>query len=281
LSTPTTTASTIDATANDTGGIGVGWTFIAGLVIVSIVAVLAAVIADAPSGEEYGDAAAIIALITFTAVGIERSVEIFWTIVGSKAGQYWPLTQLSRQLKTLSEGLDARIEPLYRSVDEQLESLKDDHGSLSEEVSATRERLTRLQVEIDRLRQGNAENLSVRRATDLVSRYVAEAATVLPANDQEIEAISRLLGSMEQFVDSFADNPGRRLISLWLGIVLGIVVAAWLQLDLFLATLGTDASMRNVIITGVVIGLGSNPAHEIIRAIQEVKESRKAATASA
>jgi hypothetical protein len=122
------------------------------------------------------------------------------------------------------------------------------------------------------------------------------------------------------FLATFKDNPGRRLLSIYAGCVLGLVVAGLLGLDVFRAVLdepaggataqvaryasapgrpeaaaadehhgigdwpgsawdwlreATDFEHIGVALTGLVIGLGSNPTHEVIRVLQEYKKTRK------
>jgi hypothetical protein len=60
--------------------------------------------------------------------------------------------------------------------------------------------------------------------------------------------------------------------------MLGLILAGVFGLDVFQAVLeGAKESQKKwqIIFTGLMIGLGSNPTHEVIRAIQEYKKSRK------
>lgn len=96
------------------------------------------------------------------------------------------------------------------------------------------------------------------------------------ANLPNLNAAAAIAGTaidgLQNFIASFKDNPGRRLISIYLGVILGLTVAGYFGLDLFQAVLKDTAQSTNhlnIIITGVVVGLGSNPTHEVIRALQE------------
>lgn len=100
------------------------------------------------------------------------------------------------------------------------------------------------------------------------------------------QAAGVALSGLGDLVASFSDNPGKRLLSLLLGALAGVVVAGVLGLDLFTAVLGTpDADGRlvatawGVIFTGIVMGLGSSPTHEVVKALQEYKQRNKKATA--
>jgi hypothetical protein len=84
-------------------------------------------------------------------------------------------------------------------------------------------------------------------------------------------------------VATFKDNPGRRLISIYVGAVFGLLVSGMLSLDLFAAALQRPTATigpswlphLGIVLTGLVMGLGSNPTHEVIRAVQEFKKSLK------
>src|SRR5207244_2208268 len=100
------------------------------------------------------------------------------------------------------------------------------------------------------------------------------------------------VSGLTDFVATFKDNPGRRLYSVLLGVVIGVLVAAVFGLDLFAAiqsapvaagapavksgSLFDPLPSLGIAVTGLVMGLGSNPTHEVIRAIQEFKKAKKA-----
>src|SRR5262249_40376188 len=87
------------------------------------------------------------------------------------------------------------------------------------------------------------------------------------------------ISDLSSFASTFTDNPARKLISLYLGAVLGLAIATFAHLDLFRADgiLNTPIGGFHcgVALTGVVMGLGSNPAHEVIKAIQEFKNNQR------
>jgi hypothetical protein len=79
-------------------------------------------------------------------------------------------------------------------------------------------------------------------------------------------------------VNSLADNPGRRILSIYLGALMGLVVAVILGLDVFAAVLGTVSTglKYGVAATGLVMCLGSSPTHEVIKVLQTIKQNQKA-----
>lgn len=125
-------------------------------------------------------------------------------------------------------------------------------------------------------------------------RYILDdAASEIGA---KVNVAIKALGGLSDFVASFADNPGRRLISLGLASILGLIVAGAFRLDIFNAILAPASGNApvplhsadhlwflpiaysiypGVILTGFLLGLGSAPTHEVIRVLQEYKNSQK------
>lgn len=107
--------------------------------------------------------------------------------------------------------------------------------------------------------------------------------------------------SVGSFIATFKDNPGKRLLSLELGALAGLAVAGMLGVDVFRAVLSPDskadiafnwptsidgiwswivtAPFLGVAATGLLLGLGSNPTHEVIGALQQYKIDKKVAGA--
>jgi len=90
------------------------------------------------------------------------------------------------------------------------------------------------------------------------------------------------------FLGTFTDNPGRRLLSIQIGVFAGILVAAIGGLDVVAGVQNQDVTdplklvpmtIGGVIFTGLMMGLGSSPTHEVIQTLQQYKRQRKAASA--
>lgn len=76
-------------------------------------------------------------------------------------------------------------------------------------------------------------------------------------------------------------------MSLIIGAGIGWAVAAGMSLDLFHAILRTSTDWKGtllwghidlrpgVLFTGLVIGLGANPTHEVVGMLKQIKQSRK------
>jgi hypothetical protein len=115
-----------------------------------------------------------------------------------------------------------------------------------------------------------------------------DIATRYPKIKTNVDQATAAVTAVDSFVDSLNDNPGRRIISIYVGMLLGVAVAVVLALDVFNATLGTvlqsaipgwaDHSFKwGVVVTGLVMGLGSNPTHELIKALQTYKQNQQTA----
>jgi hypothetical protein len=99
---------------------------------------------------------------------------------------------------------------------------------------------------------------------------------------------NKVLAGVNEFVQTFEDNPARRLLSLYASVVIGIVAAGILGLDAIQAVFGGVPSGSlagkayawlpgiGAAVTGLAMGAGATPAHEFIKALKEVKQGNKA-----
>jgi hypothetical protein len=113
---------------------------------------------------------------------------------------------------------------------------------------------------------------------DSTFKYLKAVHEDLTQISKESEAY---ISSISDFVATFKDNPARRLISIVIGAILGLVVAGFMRLDIVAAAGGIEFGNNGlgnglgVAITGLLVGLGSSPTHEAVRALQKYKESKK------
>jgi hypothetical protein len=142
---------------------------------------------------------------------------------------------------------------------------------------------------------------------DAVRAQQALAEEYVKANDpaarvgHAVLVAGQAVDSVGSFIATFKDNPGKRLLSLELGALAGLAVAGMLGVDLFKAVLSPDsktdivfnwptsidgiwnwivtAPFVGVATTGLLLGLGSNPTHEVIGALQQYKIDKKIAGA--
>jgi len=271
------------------------------LVIVSTILVLGLAILVA-SGSKAGlfpeptdlspeASAAILALVTSTAVGIERVIETFWTIAGQATNNTrWPLTVVAGRLEGLVSDMNESLEPFVKEVQEGVESAQNAGEQVTEELKTARKRIEDIKGQMSELQALAPNNPRVRSAAAAASRGIGYLEGQYPGLRQTAQGFNRAVSQVDDFLNSFNDNPARRLISIYLGAFIGLLVAGVLGLDLIGATLGEDPfgtgpdqpwwdeALPNLgaAATGLVMGLGASPTHELIKTLQETKKARKA-----
>ena len=120
------------------------------------------------------------------------------------------------------------------------------------------------------------------------SAFFASSSPILAAHPSlqaelgaDVDLAGGLLGVGQGILEEFKDNPGRKVISIYFGAILGIAVATIAEVDVFHATENHDVlGALAVPLTGILMGLGANPTHEVIAALKTYKESMKQSTAA-
>lgn len=236
------------------------------------------------------DAAAALAMIGAASVGIERVTEMMWTALGSFLGEWWPLSIVRKQVEDLENDLDPVVGKFYTEASGALDLAAaagkfttEELANAQAELATQRENLLAQLTELRKLAPDSqrAQLLSVtaKQKVDLVEAKFADFSDEVQRAVNEAKQSITALGD---FVATFKDNPGKRLISIWAGMLLGLGAAAFLGLDVFTAALGPEGvavaaepDPIGVVATGLVIGLGAGPTHEVVRVLQEVKKARK------
>jgi hypothetical protein len=103
-----------------------------------------------------------------------------------------------------------------------------------------------------------------------------------PELKNDVDTAIQAVKNAADFVESFKENPGKRLISIYLCMLLGLGVSRIMGLDMFQAVfaesaaLGTATALHwGVALTGMIMGIGASPIHEVIQILQEVKLNRQ------
>lgn len=253
------------------------WIVAIGLAITIIPFGIVAYIAR-PSNSNVTDTVGTLALIGGVAVGIERVLEIFWTALGSsRLGTYWPMDVINKQMKDLENGLVDAKGPL-----KEIEtSLRNAAGKDSEGKTPAGKALGEISTAIKTI-QDLKNNLPVgeQRANLIAVTAMQGISKINKIDPKQIETLTPIANqsivALADFAASFKDNPGKRTISIFVGGFLGIAIAGLFGLDVFKAILGTTlAAGLGVALTGLVMGLGSNPTHEIINLLQAIKTNRQ------
>jgi len=289
-----------------------------GLTLALFVAiVLVYFLAPAANGR-FKDAAAALAFITGAAIAIERVIEGFWTFVGGVSSGYWPLKQIREQVNRMEDELDTALSSTVTHVTTALTAAGKSVAEVDAAAADLNARLTQTKQGLERVRSLAPDNQRAQMLATLAARNLAYVQEKYPEVKAAAGSAAATIDGLQDFVSSFKDNPGRRMISLYLGAMLGLAVAGSFGLDVFeaamqapetaatvaaapqrtastaavgpvetapavrdTAAVGTrgrvpDRGKRwQIILTGLIMGLGSSPTHEVIRAIQEYKKTRK------
>lgn len=261
--------------------------------LVAIVAgsvILSVVISEDPNAGFASDTA----LLTFAAavaVGIERTLEMFWTLVSqSKLGGWWPLKHVGEAFEEVEKETNKLLGDIIEQAKSALEQAKGAAGQANDVIAEIdgglallKDRKGELDAKFDnakKLAPGSSRLALVTEVKDdaiatlgavsgVLERATGQARTGLDGANRSIELALDI-------VESFDDNPARRVASLILGASLGILLAGYFGLNIFAATLGEEVAVVSgiggVLITGIVVGFGASPTHEIIKGLQRFKD---------
>jgi hypothetical protein len=267
------------------------------LVATAVVAGLAYLVGhySGPVNAGFKDGTAVVALASAVALGIERVIETVWTVVSFVGGGWWPMNIVRRQVDTMVDQLNGALTPVYDQSEVAIRRLQTAGTWNENEVQAALGELRGMRARVQELQRLAPDN----QRAQLIGSAALQGINLLnqryPEVDKGTKIATQAIAGLTDFVGTFKDNPARRLISLYLGVVIGLAVSGVLGLDLFQAVLlgsGTTAGTfalfgpgepfhLGVAATGVVLGLGANPTHEVIRLLQEIKKSSATRTAPA
>jgi hypothetical protein len=148
-------------------------------------------------------------------------------------------------------------------------------------------RIARTQAQQQAQARGASDEEAERASAQAALAVISDVLSADPARTigTAVNLAQQGIQGVTDFVASFKDNPGRRLVSLYVAAFIGVIVAGFLRLDVFQAVLSAPpdgvadttaatAFQWGIVLTGLLMGLGSNPTHEVIRVLQEYKKSR-------
>jgi hypothetical protein len=245
-----------------------------------------------------------IAFISAAALLIERTLEGLWTAIGSKLGGWWPLRSVTKSIEDYEKQTNVLLSGPFTHAVNALAAAKEVAREAGKDVTELDRQLAALAKAPDRLRDKvkAAQKLAsgsprfqmvsevaddgitaIRTALDQASKATGEVSDKLVDAAEEVAAVCDQTAA---FITSFSDNPARKIASLCLGAAFGLIVAAFLGLNMFVAVLEGDvegqfAGLTGVLFTGVIIGFGANPTHEVIKALQRRKADSTASTSAA
>ncbi len=270
-------------TTRSTKAINVGL-WLAGFAVLIIVEIGVIIYTFPIPGSPKITSAALFALLTGSALGIERTIELGWTLVGLTAGAWWPITNVNKGVNDLVAAFKSDLEPFYEQAQTLITQLQAGNAAAQQKAAQAATVLASIRSDLNNIKATSLPEFQVyvnatSARVDQLRVLLNEAGELSPLADQALDIVSSLVGS-------FKDNPGRRFLSLFVGIVLGLAVSAIIGLDIFQVPAETAINTGTntvpyfpqpfgVIVSGFVIGLGSSPTHEIIKLVQETKRRFK------
>jgi hypothetical protein len=261
------------------------WRYVGvGTILLVLAFFVVAFLAPTPIGG-VGSAAAVIAIVTASAVAIERVIEVFWTFMGGLKNTSWPLKGMDdQQLDTFVTNLNATLQPFYDRVEATTQAVAQAGQETAAKMEGARAQVDDIRDFVENqlrpLAQGAPQNQRAQTLVSSLSGMIDKFDKAYPELQGASLVANQAISTVADFVGSFQDNPARRLISIYIGALLGLAVALFFGLDVFRAAAESTQSgswQWGIAFTGLLMGLGSNPTHEVIKLVQEVKKSRKAA----
>jgi len=266
--------------------------------------IIGALIAPESPNTGFKDAASVLAFVSLAAVAIERSIEGVFAAMSGRFGEWWPLSIVRAEFDTFEASTNHVLGPVTQETLAQLATAKQvaqaagvDVTSVQQLIDGVAREQARLSLQLDdiqkKLPPGSARlvrlgEINTAMATTLHDAHQLSATATTGAQDALREA-SDLAERASLIIASFGDNPARRIASLLMGASIGMVIAAAIGLNLFAVTLAPPAGTTDIVgllagkvgivLTGIVIGLGSSPTHEVVKSLQAYKEARAGSVA--
>lgn len=241
-----------------------------------------------------GGAASMLAMVSIVAVGIERLIEIFWSMIGSFKNGWWPLPEIADAVEDLANETNRAAQPAFAAAIAGLEEIRNGVDVAEETRKALEDEINRVKADEEAFKKQIQQIASLSKnnqRVQLIATTTFQAVNRLDAAYGRVNAdvrkafndASQVTAGVSDLLAGFKDNPAKKIISIILGAIAGLLISGVVGLDLFAAAgmpLGDRASMFpyvGVMLTGLVVGLGANPTHEVVRWVTESAKSRRAA----
>ena len=252
--------------------------------IVALILLIAGILLTAWLSEEpnikFASSTVVLSVIGASAVGIERVIEMIWTFIGLVGGVRWPLGSVVTEAQKLVTQLDEKLTPAYKKASQTIDKVAQANNWTQDKIDAAKNELSNLQANLDSIKTLALYDPNIQQMVTTASQGILAIQKTYPELENMTNIANLAVSDVTDFISSFKDNPGRKLISLYLGAFIGLGLSGFMGLDMFMAALETTSGPSDfhlgVALTGVIIGLGANPTHEVISILKEMKLSRKA-----
>lgn len=254
------------------------------------------------ANQNFVDGAAVLAMISLVALGIERAIEGFWSIMARQKDAWWPLNEIGLAMNAQVNSMNLAVRPVFDTAVDELNAAKTLLADGSAEATRIAAQIAAVQQQRDdfilQVQKINAlakddqrVNLIATAAVQASSRVDGAIGAAIPAVREAFNDATIVATGAVDLLAGFKDNPAKKMLSLAIGMGLGLLVAGLLRLDLFAAAgapltvitwnvLGKEIPILpfvGVAVTGIVLGLGSNPTHQVVSWATDVAQARKTA----
>jgi hypothetical protein len=183
---------------------------------------------------------------------------------------------IGQGINTMASNLDKELEPFYQQLTKVVEDAKNAGQLSQEQFDAANNEITDFKNVIGQLKQLAPGSQQATAIANNVSQQISNFQQKYKTFDNEATIANQAISDFANFIVTSPDDLGRRFISLFLGTYLGLVVAWVLGLDLLQAIFTTSLAFHlGIVLTGLVMGLGSSPTHEVIQVLQNWKSNLK------
>lgn len=259
------------------------WYFLIAAGAILIIGIVLAGFYQTVPNPGFRNAGEVLTFITLASVAIERLLEGFWTFIGLTKGTFWPFSAFSQQIESMSTELNQVVNPFYKQLTQAVDEAKIVNRWTDQEYAAAKKQVADLQASIDQITKFAPGSPQATAVASAAAQLISNIQKKYPTLDTLATFANEAISGFANFIVTPIDNLGRRFISLFAGVVLGLVLTGVLRLDLVQAifqspTFGNLPGLHfywGIVFTGIVIGLGSNPTHEVIRVLQELKTNLK------
>jgi hypothetical protein len=258
-----------------------GWTIFC-IVVLAVLFAMTSFLSAEPN-VNFASTAVALSVIGAIAVGIERVIEAFWSFMGVMGKNHWPLDSVVSSSDKLVTQLDGVLLPYYEKVEKAIETAKTTATKIPDDIAKASTELEQLKATLEYWKTTIFSDPKYQEISVKVLKSTSALQEIFPELTDTTIVTNKAIQTAQEFVDSFRENPGRRLISIYVGMLLGLVAAWFAGLDVFQAVLETSKQVVvsssphwGIALTGLLMGLGASPTHEVIQILKEIKESRQA-----
>ena len=237
-----------------------------------------------------GGTAQAIALTSFIALAIERLIELAWLTVARMKNAWWPFNQLAAEVDRRVSNINQLSEKFFSDAIVEAEKLKGDTASAVKLHDDASKWIAEFQKEAEAALKDVKDNDRVAAASQSLFTSAAKVELLLGRSAPHVALVQQAAVGLADFTASVKDNPAKRMLSILFGSTLGMLITLTLGLDAISASLyegntKTFASWSfwiftldgvGVALTGILLGFGAAPTHEVLKALEQIRKARAA-----